>query len=448
MSSKEGGLGAPIRHPLYWKEESFTDTSQLDTEMRRVFDVCHSCRRCFNLCDSFPRLFDLIDDSDSGELESVNSANFKSVEEACTLCDLCFLSKCPYVPPHEFNIDFPHLMLRYRYSQKIKKTGLSLVNKIMLNTDLTGKIGSYFAPILNWLFSKKNKLVRKFLQISAGIHKEAKLPEFHWKTFNKLFNKYRYKNQNRLGIHKRKVLVYTTCFVNYNMPSVASAALTVLQKNNIIVEFIYPECCGMPKLEAGDLQSVVSKARRISNKLLPWVDKGYEILTLTPSCGLMIKSEWQLLDPDNKKLKKISSATKDICEYISEFSKDNDFIFGKNNIKKNISLHIACHTKAQNIGIKSADMLRNIPDLNINIVDKCSGHGGSFGVKKNTYPLAKKYGKIASRKISSSEDTVIVSECPLAAQHLREVKNETNNNKTILNTYHPIEILAESYTDE
>ena len=152
---QEGGLRAPVREPLNLDSDDFWNIDDLDLELRRQFDVCHSCRRCFNLCDSFPRLFDLIDDSDSGELESVNSANFKSVEEACTLCDLCFLSKCPYVPPHEFNIDFPHLMLRYRYSQKIKKTGLSLVNKIMLNTDLTGKIGSYFAPILNWLFSKK-----------------------------------------------------------------------------------------------------------------------------------------------------------------------------------------------------------------------------------------------------------------------------------------------------
>ncbi len=156
MSSKEGGLGAPTRHPLNWKEASFSDLSQLDAEMRRVFDVCHSCRRCFNLCDSFPRLFDLIDESETGELDSVNSSSFNSVVEACTLCDLCFLSKCPYVPPHEFNIDFPHLMLRYRYAKKIKKSGLSLINKFILNTDVTGKIGSYFAPILNWLFSKKN----------------------------------------------------------------------------------------------------------------------------------------------------------------------------------------------------------------------------------------------------------------------------------------------------
>ena len=448
MLSKEGGLGAPLRHPLNWKEKSFTDKSQLDTEMRRVFDVCHSCRRCFNLCDSFPRLFDLIDESETGELDSVSSSNFGSVEESCTLCDLCFLSKCPYVPPHEFNIDFPHLMLRYRHAEKIKKNGLSLVNKIILNTDLTGKIGSYFAPILNWMFSKKNKLIRQLIEFSTGIHKEAKLPEFKIKTFDKFFKTKKFKNDNIHESNKRKVVVYTTCYVNYNLPEIATATLKVLEKNNINVEFVYPECCGMPKLEAGDLKSVVGKARRISSKLLPWVDKGYEILTLTPSCGLMLKSEWQLLDPENKVLKRISDSTKDICEYVEELSREKGFIKGQNDIKKNISLHIACHTKAQNIGVKSADMLRTIPNLNINLIDKCSGHGGSFGVKKNTYPLAKKYGKIASRKIKSTENTVIVSECPLAAKHLSEVNYESKNNNTKLITYHPIEILAESYTDE
>ncbi len=448
MSSKEGGLGAPTRHPLNWKEASFSDLSQLDAEMRRVFDVCHSCRRCFNLCDSFPRLFDLIDESETGELDSVNSSSFNSVVEACTLCDLCFLSKCPYVPPHEFNIDFPHLMLRYRYAKKIKKSGLSLINKFILNTDLTGKIGSYFAPILNWFFSKKNIISRKLIQFFAGIHKDAKLPKFNRETFDKFLKRIKYTNHGMPGLERRKVVVYTTCFVNYNLPRVASAALKVLRKNNIIVEFVYPECCGMPKLEAGDLPSVLGKAKRISNNLLPWVNKGYTILTLTPSCSLMLKSEWQLLDPENDMLKKISSATKDICEYVSDISKEEDFIFGKNIKKNNISLHIACHTKAQNIGIKSVDMLKNIPDLNIKIIDKCSGHGGSFGVKKNTYPMAKKYGRMASKKIFSSEDTVIVSECPLAAQHLCEIANETNNNKYKISTYHPIEILAESYANE
>tara|TARA_B100002051_G_C16721505_1_gene632727 strand:- start:736 stop:2082 length:1347 start_codon:yes stop_codon:yes gene_type:complete len=448
LPALEGGLGAPIRHPLNWKDKAFVDSESLDAEMRRVFDVCHSCRRCFNLCDSFPRLFDLIDESESGELDSVDSSSFSKVEESCTLCDLCFLSKCPYVPPHEFNIDFPHLILRYRYVEKIKKSGLSIINRIILNTDLTGKIGSYYAPFINWIFSKKNILTRKIIEFFTGIHRNARLPKFNFRPFEKIKKKTIYKQQNIDLSNSRKVVIYTTCYVNYNLPDVALAALKVLNKNNVYVEFIYPECCGMPKLEAGDLQSVTEKAKRISKKLVSWIDKGYEILTLTPSCGLMFKSEWKLLDPENENILKVANATKDICEYVVELTKDESFITGSQNLEKNIALHIACHTKAQNIGIKSAEMLKAVPNIKINIIDKCSGHGGSFGVKKDTYPLAKKYGKMAARKISISDDTIIASECPLAAQHLSETNAEINSNKNYTKTYHPIEILAESYTDE
>ena len=448
MPASEGGLGAPIRHPLNWKDKAFVDSESLDAEMRRVFDVCHSCRRCFNLCDSFPRLFDLIDESESGELDSVDSSSFSKVEESCTLCDLCFLSKCPYVPPHEFNIDFPHLILRYRYVEKIKKSGLSIINRIILNTDLTGKVGSYLSPLLNWTFSKKNILTRKIIEFFTGIHKNARLPKFNFKSFEKIKKKTIYKQQNIDLSNNRKVVIYTTCYVNYNLPDVALAALKVLNKNNVYVEFIYPECCGMPKLEAGDLLSVTEKAKRISEKLVPWIDKGYEILTLTPSCGLMFKSEWKLLDPENENILKVADATKDICEYVVELTKHESFIAGSQNLEKNIALHIACHTKAQNIGIKSAEMLKTVPNIKINLIDKCSGHGGSFGVKKDTYPLAKKYGKMAARKIPTSDDTIIASECPLAAQHLSEANAEINSNKNYIKTYHPIEILAESYKDE
>ncbi|HWD58773.1 MAG TPA: glycerol-3-phosphate dehydrogenase, partial [Stellaceae bacterium] len=111
---REGSLEAPTRHVVEWENPDFTDRAKTEAEMERVFDICHTCRRCFNLCDSFPRLFDLIDNSPTGELDAVAKADYKQVADACTLCDMCFMTKCPYVPPHEFNVDFPHLMLRYR----------------------------------------------------------------------------------------------------------------------------------------------------------------------------------------------------------------------------------------------------------------------------------------------------------------------------------------------
>ena len=114
----DGSLEAPIRHPLAWQEKGFYDETALDEEMRRIFDICHGCRRCFKLCDTFPRLFDIIDESDSGELDTVDSVGFQPVVGACTLCAMCFMTKCPYVPPHQFDLDFPHLMLRYRMFQR------------------------------------------------------------------------------------------------------------------------------------------------------------------------------------------------------------------------------------------------------------------------------------------------------------------------------------------
>ena len=112
---REGSLDAPTRHPLAWNDPDFDDPAKLDAEMRRVFDICHGCRRCFNLCDSFPAPVRSGRRSRrASELEGVKSEDFAEVVEACTLCDICFMTKCPYVPPHEFNLDFPHLMLRYR----------------------------------------------------------------------------------------------------------------------------------------------------------------------------------------------------------------------------------------------------------------------------------------------------------------------------------------------
>ena len=275
-----------------------------------------------------------------------------------------------------------------------------------------------------------------------GIHEKATLPKFSKQSFSAIYKKLRKQKKSQVIVGDKKVVIFTTCYVNYNLPNIAKSALIVLEKNNVEVKFIYPECCGMPKLEAGDLPSVVKKAERISKELISWVEKGYKVLTLTPSCSLMLKSEWQLLAPENEIIKRISLATQDICEYVVNIAKSDSLFQGSAGIEKNISLHVACHTKAQNIGIKSSEMLKFIPSLKIKLVDKCSGHGGSFGVRKETYPLAEKYGKISARKISSEENTLIVSECPLAGQHLAELKKSSSQ------PLHPIEILAESYMEK
>ena len=224
---KEGSLEAPTRHPLAWTDPDFYDEAKLDEELRRVFDICHGCRRCFNLCDSFPRLFDLIDESESGELDSVSSADFKPVVDACTLCDMCFLTKCPYVPPHEFNLDFPHLMLRYRAIER-KKQGTPFVLKQVTETDRNGKLAAPVAGIANWATDTKNGLTRGVMQSVAGIDKRADLPKFHAKTFTRAAKSDVPEVNKAAPAYGRKAALYATCFVNYNNPDTGMAARRVL----------------------------------------------------------------------------------------------------------------------------------------------------------------------------------------------------------------------------
>src|SRR5213079_1542277 len=156
---REGSLDAPTRHQIAWRDPDFTDRGKTEAEMRRIFDICHGCRRCFNLCDAFPRLFDLVDNSDTGELDSVAVADYQKVADACTLCDMCFMTKCPYVPPHQFNLDFPHLMLRYRAMEAAQgKTNATA--RQLAHTDRNGTIVAPIAPLANWANNNSNKPTR------------------------------------------------------------------------------------------------------------------------------------------------------------------------------------------------------------------------------------------------------------------------------------------------
>ena len=254
----EGGLGAPIRHPIDWNDPDFYDPAKLDAEMRRVFDICHGCRRCFALCDSFPRLFDLIDQSDSGELDSVDSAGFKPVVDACVLCDMCFMTKCPYVPPHEFNLDFPHLMLRYRAVEH-KKGMVGFAARQLTETDRNGRLAGALPGLANWASDTGNKATRAVLQSIAGVHAEAELPKFHGKTFTAWAKTVTPEVNSDASAAGRKAVLFATCFVNYNNPGTGEAAQAVLARNGVETEVGYPGCCGMPQLEHGDIDRVAAE---------------------------------------------------------------------------------------------------------------------------------------------------------------------------------------------
>ncbi len=441
----EGGLDAPTRHPLDWQSEGFYDDTKIDEELRRVFDVCHGCRRCFNLCDSFPQLFDLIDESESGELDTVDSKDFKPVIEACTLCDMCYMTKCPYVPPHEFNLDFPHLMLRARAAEV--KSGKTHFTQDQLGAmDRNGRLAAPIAPLVNWGADKKNTTTRTLIDTVAGIDKHAELPKFHSTTYVARAKKDGTAPNPHAPAFGREAVIFPTCFVNYNGPDVGTAARFVLARNGVTTEVVYPGCCGMSQLEAGKLDKVAATAAKVAAKFRPYVDAGKKVIALTASCGLMLKFEWKLILPDNEDVAALADATMDIDEYIVDIAKTEGMADGLVNVEGGVTVHLACHARAQNMGAKAAEMLRLIPAMKPDVLERCSGHGGTFGVVKPTHAVAMRVGKTAMRTVNKNDNKYLLSDCPLAAKHLVQGAGEMADAGTAPPiSLHPIQIMAMAY---
>lgn len=439
---REGSLDAPVRHPIDWQDPDFTDPEKIDAELRRVFDICHGCRLCFNLCDSFPRLFDLIDESESGELDTVESTGFKSVVDACTLCDMCFMTKCPYVPPHEFQLDFPHLMLRYR-AMEHKQKGAGFWEKQLTNTDRNGKVGCGMSGIANWSTKTSNGMTRGMMQSIAGVDKRAALPKFASTPLTK--SKEKPAVATDAPAHGRKAVIYATCYGNYNTPEIGEALIGILAKNGVETEVVHPGCCGMPQMEQGDLAKVAENAASVAKELRPWVDKGYDVIALVPSCALMLKFEWPLIVKGDENVEMLSKASFDAAEYIVSIAKDEGLAEGLQPLDGAVTLHVACHSRAQNMGNKAAEMLRKIPDVDLKIIQRCSGHGGSWGVMKENYDVALKVGKPVARDAVKQESKYVASECPLAGLHILQGMDAFEEGKAPAKSPHPIELFAQAY---
>lgn len=443
---REGSLDAPFRRPIEWQDPDYYDLTKVEAELQRQFDVCHTCRRCFNLCDSFPRMFDAIDEGPTGEVDGIGPKDHAHIAEACTLCDMCFLTKCPYVPPHPFDIDIPHLILRYRAAKR-REGEKEFVREQLGKTDRNGKLAKPVAGLANWASARKNTPLRGLLEAIAKIDAEVELPKYHSKTATDRLKSPLAPNPTGPAFGQRKVALYATCFVDYNEPDTAVAAAKVLALQGVEVKLVYPECCGMPQLEAGDIPDVAGKAERIAAVFTPYIDDGYDIVTLTASCGLMMKFEWPLMLPQDKVVGRLAAATKDICEYVVELSKTFGLAPGLKPIEGGLTVHNACHARAQNMGAKSADMLRLIPDTKIDVVERCSGHGGTFGVMKDTAGVARKVGKPAARQAASKANGTLCSDCPLACKHLGQLMaSETSvDGQAPPAQAHPIEVFARAY---
>ncbi len=440
-TSREGSIDAPTRHPLGQNEPGFYDESAIFHELERVFDICHGCRRCVSLCNSFPTLFDLVDESPTMEVDGVEKQDYWKVVDHCYLCDLCYLTKCPYVPPHEWNVDFPHLMLRAK-ALGYKRGRAKFRDKIISSTDSIGSFASIpiVANVVNAV--NKNEHTRALLESSLGIHAEARLPEYNSNTLSKRSRQHRPGDfeVNSTDKTRGKVAIFATCYGEYNEPQVGEDLLAVFEHNRIPTMVVKNTvCCGMPRLELGDLDSVEKLKNHNIPLLAKLVDEGWDIVSPVPSCTLQFKQELPLMFPDDAEVTKVQQAFFDPFEYLALRHKagllNTEFA---NSIGK-ISYHVACHQRVQRIGLKTRDILALIPDTEIDAIERCSGHDGTYAVKQEFHEISMKICKPVVNRVKKAEPDAYASDCPMAGHHISAGLGEGSS------TQHPISLLRRAY---
>jgi len=435
----------PGRVAVDWQDPSWLDPAALEAEARRVFEVCSDCRRCEMLCDAFPRLFDLADRGPD-EIASAPFERFAPVADACTLCDMCY-PVCPYVPPHAYAVDFPSLMVRSR-AREAKSGRTGRVVRELRKTDRNGRLMTSVAPIVNWASRPGNPLTRPILQWTTGIHRDSELPRAHSATFSRQAETSPAGPDADGPAAGRKAVIYSTCFVEYHNPAIGLAARAVLAKNGIETEIAYPECCGMPQLEEGDLDDVTRRARRVATELGRWMDDGYDVVTLVPSCALMLKTTWPQYLPGDKAVERLAAGTFDICEYVVAIARADGLADGLAPLDGGVALHLACHARAQGVGAKAAVMLRMIPRCEVLITEGCSGHGGTWGILEENFDASMKVGERVMRQTAESGRRHFASECPLAGDRIAQGMPSVAGDASVVprrGPFHPIELLAMSY---
>ncbi len=417
---REGSLDAPTRHPIPWQEPGFYEKNQLNQELERVFNVCHGCRRCVSLCNAFPSLFDLVDDSPTLEIDGVDKSDYPKVVEHCYLCDLCFMTKCPYVPPHPWNIDFPHLMLRAK-AVYFREGGATKRDKLLAGTDELGQIAGIpvVAQTVNAVMNSPT--ARKLVEKTVGLHAEAWTPDYQSKPLHKRLAR-------RGGAEitaepteqtRGKLALFATCYGERNEPQLAEDLIQVFEFNGISVRLTPQEvCCAMPKLELGDLDAVARHKEQNIPMLARLVDEGYDLVAPVPSCVLMFKQELPLLFPQDADVKKVAEAFFDPFEYLMLRHKAGKLNTAFKNPLGKVAYHAACHQRVQNIGPKTREFLQLIPGTTVETIERCSGHNGTYALKKEFYPIARKIGQPVVSRIEKSQADHYVSDCALAGHHL------------------------------
>lgn len=439
---REGSLEAPERHPIDWQNPAYYDETALHLELGRVFDICHGCRRCFNLCNAFPTLFDLIDDSSSMEVDSVDKNDYWRVVDECYLCDLCFMTKCPYVPPHEWCVDFPHLMLRAK-AIRSKQGKTKLRDRLLSSTDFLGRVASapLVSKLVNWMNS--NRIVRALMERLLGIHRAAWIPRYE--NASSSVNTSRAGGvtttvARNAGRTQGKVAIFETCYGRTNQPSLAEDLSAILEHNGIPVRRIESEkCCGMPKLELGALDKVAALKGSNIPELHALVREGWDILAPIPSCVLMFKQELPLMFPEDDQVQRVRDAVFDPFEYLMLRHQAGLLNTSFRHSLGLVDYHVACHLRVQNIGLKTKEVLELVPDTRVDAIERCSGHDGTYAVKVEFHSAATKIGRPVVKRIREGVANTYASDCPMAGAHLAHGLGDTSNAE------HPLHLLRHAY---
>jgi glycerol-3-phosphate dehydrogenase subunit C len=445
----EGSLEAPTRHALDWRSEAFYEAGALDRELERVFDICHGCRRCFSLCNAFPTLFDAVDATDAGEVTALDRKVFWDVVDNCYLCDMCFMTKCPYVPPHPWNVDFPHLMLRAK-AARVRSRGLGWRDRVLAATDTVGAFAGIPVVVEAVNAFNASGAGRRVLEKVLGVDRSAPLPTYHARTARRrlaalgtvrdaIAGEATPEAGSSAETHPEasgtapasaaaarsrtdtsgKVVVFTTCYGNRNEPELAEDLVAVLEHNGIEVALLGAEhCCGMPRLELGDLEGVARLKERNIPELLAAVEAGYDVLAPIPSCVLMFKQELPLMFPKDRQVERVAARVFDPFEYLmlrhatGRLRTDFKVPLGK------VSYHVPCHLRVQNIGLKTRDLLRLIPGSSIDTIERCSGHNGTYGVKARFRAASLRIGRPVVQRVESAAADHYASDCPMAGHQI------------------------------
>mgnify|MGYP001819912373 FL=1 len=442
MAVREGSLEAPTRHPIDWNSEEFYNQDLLLEEMERVFDICHGCRRCFNLCNSFPVLFDAVDDSDTMELDGVDKRVYWQVVDNCYLCDMCFMTKCPYVPPHEWNVDFPHLMLRAK-AVKFRQGQVRTRDRLLTSTDLVGRLAGI--PVVSGVVNAVNhtRLGRRIVEELVEVHPDAYLPDYQTRTLPKRLaglGKRESAAVSPAGPTRGRAVLFATCYANYNEPELGEDLVAVFEHNEIAVRMLDTErCCGMPKLELGDLEAV-ARARDVNvPQLVALIDEGWDVVAPVPSCVLMFKQELPLMFPDDLDVAKVRDNIYDPFEYLAIRHRHDMLKTDFRQSLGTVSWHVACHLRVQNIGMKTRDVLQLVPETRVEPIERCSGHNGTYAVKKEYHEVSMKIGRAVINRVEKSGADHYCSDCPMAGH---QIENGLDDGRK---PEHPMQLLRMAY---